>query len=332
MWRKVLVLSLCLALVGPLALFAGGEREAREAETLSLRIATNHTRETPASVGLRHFAERVSELTDGQVQIDIFYDAVLGTESEAVEQVFGGALAMTRVSTGHLNQFVPILDVFSVPYLFRDLDHKWSVLDGPIGAELEEHVAAEGLKLLYWVESGARSIYNNVRPINHPRDVQGLTIRVMGSPLMIQTIEELGASPTTTSFAEVYNALQTGVIEGAENSPSSVQTMRHDEVTEYYSLNEHMMIPDVLVMSLDVWNRLNPQQQAAIEQAAEDAKTFTIDEWVRQEEEALDEISGNMSINFIDDKQPFIDALRPLHARANQRFDGLVERIQQWED
>jgi tripartite ATP-independent transporter DctP family solute receptor len=325
MIRKTALVLLAVLLVAGAA-FAGGQSEAGEVQTM--RLATNHPEGTPASLGYELFADRVEELTDGAIEVEIFYSSVLGDSREVMEQVQAGAIEMTHISAGFVASFVPVVDVFNVPYLFRSHDHYWNVLNGSVGQEIIDDIDDTGVKHLYWVEGGSRSFFNNIRPIESPEDLQGMRIRVMGSPVMLETMELLGATPTTTAYAEVYNALQTGVIDGAENSAISITSMKFNEVSDYYSLNEHQKVPDMLLMNKDIFDGLPADQQEAIMQAADDAEMFTREEWIRQEDEAMDIIRDTgVQINEIEDKTPFIEATAPLHDKVNADFDGIVDKI-----
>ena len=309
-------------------LFAGGQTENAMGKATVLRISTNHPDTTPASKGLQLFAKRIEELTNGSIKGEIFYSSVLGSEREVMEQIKAGAVDITHISAGFLSAFVPVVDVFNVPYVFRSGDHFWKVLNGSVGKEITDAVEKSGYKFLYWEEAGARSFYNNIRPITSPQDVAGLKIRVMGSEVMIKAMDILGVNPTTTAFAEVYNALQTGVIDGAENNSISVSSMKHNEVAKYYSLDEHMRIPDLVLMSKQSWNALSESEQKAFAEAAKEAQDFTIAEWARQESAAYDIIRKTTAINEIPDKAPWIAAVTPLQKELSPKFNGLIERIQ----
>lgn len=311
--------------ISVLGVFAGG---GQEAEVIKMRLSTNHTEHTPAAKGYFYLADRVSELTNGQVTIEVYNNAVLGSARETLEQIQAGALDITHASTAHLSAFTPIMDIFSVPYLFRNNDHFWKVLEGKIGSEIAAYAEEAGMKLVVWVAAGSRSFYNKVRPITKPEDLKGLKIRVMGSEVMIKTMEAFGASPTTTAFSEVYSALQTGVIDGAENNPISVDNMKHDEVSKYYSMDEHMMIPDVLMISLSSWNKMSKGQQKDFLKACEETQKFIAEEWGKQEGESLDNIKGNVVINQIPDKSEFIAVVKPLQNSLSAQFDGYIEKIQ----
>ncbi len=327
MKRNVILVLVCaLTILFSASVFASGQTEGAGKVT-TLKISTNHSEATPASKGLAVFASEIEELTEGSVKGEIFYSSVLGSEREVMEQLKVGAVDLTHVSAGFLSAFVPIVDVFNVPYVFRSGEHYWNVLTGEVGAEIIQAIEDAGYKFLYWEESGSRSFYNNVRPIYTPDDVKGLKIRVMGSEVMLETMTTLGANPTTTAFAEVYNALQTGVIDGAENNSISVSSMKHNEVAKYYSLNEHMRIPDLVLMSTDSWNALSDAQKDAFLDAAQTAQDFVIEEWNRQESAAYDIIRETTEINEVADKTIWVDAVAELHEKLSPKFGGMIEKI-----
>ncbi|NQT67474.1 MAG: TRAP transporter substrate-binding protein [Actinobacteria bacterium] len=311
-----------LFLISTLGVFAAGEN------VISMRLASDQPVTAPGEKGFSFFADRIKEETNGQITITLYPNAVLGSGDECVEQAQAGVLEMAKSSCANLGKFIPIMDIFSIPYLFRDKDHYWKVLDGEVGSEIADYTEEAGMKLLFWVDAGARSFYNNVRPIHTPDDLKGLKIRVMGSDIMIKTMEAFGASPTTTAFSEVYSALQTGVIDGAENNPPSVDKMKHNEVAKYYSLDEHMMIPDTLVISLDVWNKLTKEQQDIFIKVSKETQEFVKKEWAKQEVEGLKRISVTTKINLIPDKSAFIEAVKPLQESLSPKFEGYIEKIQ----
>jgi tripartite ATP-independent transporter DctP family solute receptor len=300
-----------------------------QANTIQMRIGGDQPAGAPGEKSFSFFAERMKEESDGQIIVTVYPNAVLGDNLELIEQVQAGVLEMSTASMGWLSSFVPLVDVFSTPYLFRDKDHYWKVLDGEVGREIAQQIEeGAGVKLLYWIDAGSRSFYNNVRPIKSPEDLNGLKIRVMGSPIMIQTMEAFGASPTTTSFDEVYSALQTGIIDGAENNPPSIDMMKHNEVSKYFSLDEHMMVPDCCIINIDVWNNLTPEQQEIFIKVSKEAQEFAKEEWARQEEKALEVIRENTEINSIPDKSRFIEAVKPLQQELDKKFDGYIGKIQ----
>lgn len=326
MLKKVIVLMLLVSFVFGGIAFAAGKSEGAAA-VKKMRLSTNHPDSTPASKSYQLFAKRVGELTNGGVDVQIFYSSVLGSEREVMEQVKANAIEMTHISAGFLGAFVPAVDVFSVPYVFRSHDHFWKVLTGSVGKEIIDDIDKTGVKHLYWVEAGSRSFYNNIKPVTKPEDLQGMKIRVMGSEVMLKTMKALGATPTTTAFAEVYNALQTKVIDGAENSAISIASMKHNEVAKYFSLDEHMKIPDMLLMGAAAYKGLSDAQKTAFEKAALEAQDFAKAEWNRQESSAMETVKKNTTINDIPDKSAFIEAVMPLHQELSAKFGGLIEKI-----
>jgi tripartite ATP-independent transporter DctP family solute receptor len=297
------------------------------------RMPHSHSGDTPTTLGLYYFADRIEELTDGEIKIEVFIGGVLGSEVETMEQLLEGTIEMNRVSATRLGEFSPIMDIFSVPYLFRNEEHCLNVIHGDVGRELAATCENYGVKLLTYFYTGSRSIYNTVRPINTPDDLKGLKIRVMGSKLMLDTMRILGASPTTTAYAEVYTALQTGVIDGGENPPASVVDMSFYEVADYYSLNEHFTIPDVIVISKEVWDELEPMHKAIFLRVSRETEKYVQELVTTALKEALEIIEeSGTKVNTITDenKALFIEKVAPIHEELKEKgtFGGYIERIQ----
>jgi len=297
---------------------------------MEFKVATNHAGNTPATKGLYYFADRIEELTDGEIKISVHTGGVLGTEVETMEQLTAGALELNRVCTAHLSVFNPLMDIFSIPYLFRNQEHYLNVIFGGVGRELAATCENSGMKFLVWIYAGARSFFNNVRPINTPDDLEGLKIRVMASDIMLKTISTLGGSPTAMTYSEVYSALQTGVIDGAENSPISMDDKSFYEVVKYFSLDEHMMIPDVVVMNLEDWNKLEPLHKAIFLRVSEETQQYILEEWMAREDKSLETIKDGAIVNTIteENKALFIEKVAPLHEELKGTFGGYIERIQ----
>ena len=323
-----LVLFVCLIATG-LAFAGGGSESGGSVSAVKMRISSNNPDGTPATEGYKYFSQKLKENTKGGIDLGVFPAGQLGAEREVTEQVKAGALEFAHVSAGFLGAFVPTIDVFNVPYLFRSHDHYWKMLSGPIGDGLKADVEKWGARLSFYVDGGSRSFYNNTRPITKPEDLKGLKIRVMGSPVMIKTMQFLGASPTTTAYAEVYSALQTKVIDGAENSPNSVASMKHNEVAKFFSLNEHMKIPDIVLMSNVAWNKLDAAGKDAVKKSEGEAQAWVRTEWARQEGLSLEACRKTMTINEVPDKSAFITAVLPLHTDPElvAKFGDLIERI-----
>lgn len=297
------------------------------------RMPHSHSGDTPTTLGLYYFADRIEELTDGEIKIEVFIGGVLGSEVETMEQLLEGTIEMNRISATRLGEFSPIMDIFSVPYLFRNEEHCLNVIHGDVGRELAATCENYGVKLLTYFYTGSRSIYNTVRPINTPDDLEGLKIRVMGSELMLDTMRILGASPTTTAYSEVYTALQTGVIDGGENPPASVVDMSFYEVADYYSLNEHFTIPDVIVISKEVWDELEPMHKAIFLRVSRETEKYVQELVTTALKEALEIIEeSGTKVNTITDenKALFIEKVAPIHEELKEKgtFGGYIDRIQ----
>ena len=219
--------------------------------------------------------------------------------------------------------------ISSVPYLFKDAEKYWEILSGPIGDEIFADLETKQLKGIVYYDGGARSFYNRIKPIQTPEDLKGMKIRVMPSEIMLKTIEAFDAVPTSTSFSEVYSALQTGVIDGAENSAISLLTMKHSEVAPYFSLDEHMRIPDMLVMSLSKWNEMPEDIQNAIIEAGKESLEFQKKAWAEYEEATMKQLEAEgVKINTVD-KEAFAKVVAPLIEEVKPQFGGLIEKIQE---
>lgn len=325
----VLIASLAITMV-----YAGGQREAAapEQQVITMRLAETHAQDYPTTRGNYHFAELVEERTNGRIRIEVFHSAQLGEERAAIEQVQFGAIDFTRVSISPLAAFSPGLDAMQMPFLYRDSDHMWSVLLGPIGDEMLESVEEAGFIGLAWYDSGARNFYNSVRPIRTVEDMRGLRIRVQESRLMVGLVEALGAVATPMPFGEVYSALQTGVIDGAENNWPSYYSTSHYEVAEHFTLNGHTRVPEILVASKIAMDRLSAEDQAIIKQAARDSIAFQREQWEAFEQVAEERIraAGNQIVDGLtpENYQQFRARMQPLYDELSPQATAMVERIQ----
>lgn len=237
-------------------------------------------------------ADRLQELSDGKMEIEVYPSEQLGSERQCLELLQIGSLAMTKVSAAVMENFAPTTKVMSLPYIFRDRRHVFNVLDGEIGRRLLIQGEDYWLRGLTYFDAGMRSFYTKDRPVRTPADLEGLKIRVQESQTAIQLVRSLGGSPTPISYGELYTALQQGVVDGAENNPPSFYTSRHYEVCKYYSLNEHTAVPDILVIGTVAWNDLNEQEQQWLQQAADEAKVKQRELWAKAEQESLDAVQA----------------------------------------
>ena len=297
-------------------MLASGCREERE--TRILKLAHSLSTEHPVHKAIEFMAQRVTELSDGSMRIDIYPAEQLGSEREAIELVQLGILAMTKTSAGPMEGFVPAMKVYGLPYLFRDSEHMWRVLGGPIGERLLEAGTPKGLKGLCYYDAGARSFYTTERKISAPADLAGMKIRVQKSEMSRRMIEAMGGAPTPIDWGELYTSLQQGVVDGAENNPPSFFNSRHYETCRYYTLDEHLRIPDMLVISPLVWNSLSSQQQAILRKAVGESVEFQRALWNKNEHEDLTAVAQAGVEIVRPDKQPFIEAVQSVW----RRFEG----------
>jgi tripartite ATP-independent transporter DctP family solute receptor len=282
----------------------------------------------PVHIGMEFMAKRLSEVSAGAVELQIFPGGQLGTEPETTEQLQRGALAMVKTSAAALEGFVPEMAVFGMPYLFRDSDHFWRVLNGPIGRQLLAAGEAHGIHGLCYYDSGSRSFYTLQKPILGPGDVKEMKLRVMPSKTARDLITTLGGGPTPVPWGELYTALQQGMVDGAENNPPSFLSSRHYEIAKHYSLDEHTRIPDIVIFSKPIWDGLSPEVRKWVEQAAADSVEFQRKLWQEKTEEALKSVAQAGVQIYRPEKAPFLHATAPMYAGLDDpRISELVKRI-----
>ena len=295
------------------------------------RITIGHTADVqhPVHLSMSRFGEELMRVSGQSVEVEVFPNAQLGTERELVELVQLGAISMTKVSSLSLESFSPNFGVYSLPYVFDDSEHQRRVLQSEIGQELLDELSDVLLKGIGHFDAGARSFYMADRPINTPDDIRGMTVRVLPSQALVKTVETFGGAATPIAFGELYAALQQGVVDGAENNPPSVLNARHHEVAKYYSLDEHVSAPDVIVMSQSVWDALSAEQQGWVKQAMTAAETYQRELWRKASDDALAEIEASGVIVNRPDKAPFREAVADLKASYNgTRIGELTARIE----
>ena len=325
---KKVVVCCSVVMCFSIAAFWGCGKKSAGVRVLKLAhgLDTNH----PVHKAIVFMAEKVAEKSAGRLRIDIYPSEQLGTERECIEQLQIGALDMTKTSSSPLESFIPQVKVLGLPYLFRDSEHYWRVLLGPVGKELLAAGENVGLKGLCFYDAGARSFYTRNRLVNTPADLTGMKIRVQKSNMAIKMIEAMGASATPIDWGELYTSLQQGVVDGAENNPPSFYTSLHYEICKYYILDEHTRPPDVLLISTVVWNKLSPEFQTVLQQAADESVTFQRKLWAEKEKENLQQVEEAGVTIIRPDKKPFRDAVKSMW----EEFEGtqigeLANRIKQ---
>lgn len=267
----------------------------------------------PVHLAMEHMAERVDEISGGKVEIQIFPNGQLGSETESIEQAQRGALAMVKTSAAAMEGFLPEMAVFGLPYLFRGNDHFWKALDAEVGRELLDSGLRIGLKGLCYYDSGSRSFYTVDKPILSPDDLDGLKIRVMRSKTAMDMIAQMGGAPTPISWGELYTALQQSMVDGAENNAPTYFSSRHFEVAKHYSLDEHTSVPDIVVFSKAIWDTLSPQEQGWLQQATDESVAFQRKLWQEKTLAALATLEENGVTIYYPDKRLFAEKVAPMY-------------------
>jgi tripartite ATP-independent transporter DctP family solute receptor len=329
--------AVALAFAAPLALVAWGlwlGVSSPEATGRVLRLGHSLNRDHPVHKGMEFMAEDLSRRSGGKLRIEIYADGQLGPERDLIELIQIGSLAMTKVSTAPLENFSPLIKVFSLPFLFRDHEHFWRMADGPIGRELLDASIPYRLKGLCYFDAGSRSFYISRKRgtvVRHPDDLDGLSIRVQRSRTAVRLVELLGAKPIPIPFGELYTALDTGTVDGAENNPPSLYTTRQYEVTAAYTLDEHTSIPDILIIGTDTWNRLSPQEQDWLQASASAATVYQRKLWAEAEAEMLATIeSSGVEVVRDVDRDAFRERTLPIYSDpefADPAVQDLIQRI-----
>jgi tripartite ATP-independent transporter DctP family solute receptor len=287
----------------------------------------------PTVEAVKWMGEELEKETDGRLSIQIYPSMQLGGEKEMIEQAQVGALAMARISVGPMGPLVPELNVFNLPYMFRDAGHMEAVIDGPIGDEmlqkLSEHPTA-GLIGLCWMNAGTRNVYNSKHPVASMEDLEGLKIRTMGNPIFVDMMNAMGGNGVSMGYDQLINALQTGVVDGAENNYPSYANGQHYRYAKYYSKTEHLMIPEILVFSRKIWETLSPEDQELIKRVAKEAQQKQRGLWYAMEEKALADMAANgVEIVEVADKAAFQEAMKPVWEKHGADFGDLIKRIQE---
>ena len=321
--RTVVFVVALLVTAGATSTFA---REFRAADTQS--------EEYPTVQALRFMGRLVSERTGGRHEIKVFHSHQLGEEKETLEQTRVGAIDLNRSNVALIGNIVPAMNVLALPFLFRSIDHMQKVLDGPIGAEILGSFEPYGFVGLAFYDSGARSIYNNVRPVRSISDLKGLRVRVQQSEQMCDMMRALGASPVELPYGQVLTGLATKLIDGAENNWPSFVTTNHYKLAGHYTLTEHTMSPEVLVMSLKAWQSLSTEERRIFRESALRSSQFMREKWRDLEEQSRKqaESAGVVIVTEID-KKPFEAAMAGIYTKAqrNPAAAQLIERIRKVE-
>ena len=299
------------------------------AQSTVLKAADTHPAGYPTVVAVENMGKKLDAATNGRIKMQMFPGSVLGEEKAMVEQAQIGAIQVLRISLGVVGPVVPDVDVFNMPFVFRNIPHMRAVIDGPIGAELLEKVTASPARLvgLGWMDGGSRSLYTK-KMVKTPADLKGVKVRMMGNPLFVDTMNAMGGNGISMSYGEVFSALQTGVIDGAENNPPSMFTSNHYTTgTKFYAQTNHLIIPELLVMSKVAWDKLSADDKALVKKTAREAQMEQRVLW----DKSVDEYSAKLKtagVEFVQvDQKLFFDATAPVRAKYGAKFTDLMQRI-----
>ena len=311
---------------------AAGTADAQQ--KIVLKASDVHAPGYPTVVAVENMGKKLADATNGRLTVQMFPSMQLGGEKEAIEQAQLGAIAFARVSVGALGPVVDDLNVFNLPYVFRNTAHMQKVIDGPIGQELLDKVtnSGKGLVGLCWMDAGARNFYDTKHPIKTLADLKGLKFRVMGNPMFVDMANSMGGNGVAMGYDQVFSALQTGVIDGAENNPPSFVFDNHYQVAKFYTIDEHLIVPEILVMSKKIFDQLSKEDQALLLKVAKEAQQEERKLWEAYEQQAMEKAkaAGIQIINVSDaEKKKFQEAVKPVWDKYGPKYAAIVKRIQE---
>jgi len=301
------------------------------AQQITLKAADNQPEDYPTVQGLKFMANYLDSATNGRIKMDVFAGGQLGDERSTIEQVQLGVIDVVRTSTSPVGEFYAPMGVYSLPYIFRDAAHMWKVVQGPIGRELLDGLQQANLVGLAYYDSGSRNFYTTkaAGPIKSVADLKGMRIRTQQSEVVLDMMKALGAEPVPMAFGEVYSALQTGVIDGAENNFPSYgpQGVRHYEVAPYFTLDGHARVPEVVMISKSTWDKLSATDQALVREAALASVPVEMALWAQLSNQSRDEVVKAGSEIITVDTTEFQAAMKPVYDKYGSQYGDLIQRI-----
>ena len=294
----------------------------------TLKLSHNQDKSHAVHKALSYLADKTKEYSNGELVIRIYPNATLGNERESLELMNSGALQMVKVNAASLESFAPDYSLFSLPFLFRDRDHYYRVLQSDLGKKILKSSESKGFVGITYYDGGARSFYSN-KPITKPEDLAGMKIRVQQSPSAIAMMKALGGIPVAMSYGDVYTSLQTGIIDGTENNETALTTGKHGEICKVYSTDQHAMIPDVMVMSEKVWKNISPEDQQIILEAARESTEQHKIAWDAAIDQAIEEAKTTMGVEFVNDvdKEAFREATSAMISDYCEQYPGVKKLL-----
>jgi tripartite ATP-independent transporter DctP family solute receptor len=324
-FRRSLLTS-CAAAVAAMAMLP----VAAQAQSMVLKAADVHPAGYPNVVAVENMGKKLEAATQGRLKIQTFPGGVLGGEKEMIEQTQFGAINILRTSLGPVGTVVPEVNVFNMPFVFRSQDHMRAVIDGAIGDELLAKISASPSKLVAigWMDGGSRSLYTK-KPVRSPSDLKGQKVRMMGNPLFVDTMNAMGGNGISMGYGEVFTALQTGVVDGAENNAPSFFTSNHYSTgAKFYTQTNHLIIPELLVVSKVTWDKLSKDDQALLKKLGREAQLEQRALWDKSVEDYTAKLKA-AGVEFINvDTKAFYDATAPVRAKYGANYADLMKRIE----
>lgn len=298
-------------------------------ETTTLTLAHSLSQEHPVHIALEEFAKEVEEKTDGRYKVKIFPNGQLGSENESMEQILAGVLSMARVASPSLATYERGYDTFDLPYIFNDTQDYYNIMDSDEIRDFFMSSEDKGFLTLTYYDSGARSFYTKNKAIRTPDDLKGLKIRVQDMKSQTEMVNLLGGTPVAMGYGDVYTSLQTGIIDGTENNETALTIGGHGEIAKVYSKDEHAMIPDALVISSEIWEKIDAKDQEVILEAARNSTELHKKLWAESIKEARETAEKDMDVEFIDDidKTPFIEKTKPLVEQYRKDYKEVDELL-----
>ena len=309
------------------ALLASVPAQAQQKQVL--KVSDVHPLGYPTVEALVRMGNKLEKQTNGRLTFQMFPAMQLGGEKEMIEQAQVGALQIARISVGPMGPVVDELNVFNMPFVFRDEEHMRKVIDGPIGKEMLDKLTKSSARLvaLGWMDAGTRNVYAK-KPVTKPADLKGMKIRMMGNPLFVDTMNAMGGNGISMGFGELYQALQTGVVDGAENNPPTIVTHKHHEIAKVYSLTGHLIIPEIFVFSKVSWDKLQKSDQDLILKLSREAQMEQRGLWDKMTKESEEKLKA-AGMQFVQvDKKAFYEATQPVRDKYGAKYATLIKRIQ----
>ena len=313
--------ALAAVLVTPVASFAQ--------QKMVIKASDVHPLGYPTVEAVVRMGHKLEKATNGRLTLQMYPQMQLGGEKEMIEQAQVGALQIARISVGALGPVIDELNVFNMPFIFRDEAHMRKVIDGPIGSELLEKISSNPqirLIALGWMDAGTRNVYSN-KPVTKPADLKGMKVRMMGNPIFVETMNAMGGNGVAMGFNELYSAMQTGVVDGAENNEPTVLAQNHYQVAKIYSLTGHLIIPEMFVFSKVSWDKLSKDDQALIKKYSRETQLEQRQLWDEKTAKATEELKAK-GVQFVPaDKAAFFKATQPVRDKYGAKYSALLQRI-----